>query len=108
VRFGEASAKVDAARVLFRATIDTILGKAAHGEPFSADERARYSRDKALMVKLCIEAVDELFEVSGGLALLQSEPLQRLYRDAHAASHHAALMRDPLFEAYGRQMLDSS
>jgi 3-hydroxy-9,10-secoandrosta-1,3,5(10)-triene-9,17-dione monooxygenase len=108
VRFGEASAKVDAARVLFRATIDSILGKAARGEPFSAEERARYLRDKALMVKLCLEAVDELFEVSGGLALLQSEPLQRLYRDAHAAAQHAALLRDPLFEVYGRQRLVQS
>jgi 3-hydroxy-9,10-secoandrosta-1,3,5(10)-triene-9,17-dione monooxygenase len=105
MRFGEASAKVDTARVLFRHTMDSILAKAARGESFSRTERAQFLRDKALVAKLCIEAVDQLFEVSGGSALLNAEPLQRLYRDAHAASHHASMQWDVLFESYGRLAL---
>jgi 3-hydroxy-9,10-secoandrosta-1,3,5(10)-triene-9,17-dione monooxygenase len=105
MRFGEASAKVHTARVLFRHTMDAILAKAARGDAFSRTERAQLLRDKALVAKLCIEAVDQLFEVSGGSALLHSEPLQRLYRDAHAASHHASMQWDVLFESFGRLAL---
>lgn len=39
------------------------------------------------------------------LPLLDSEPIQRLHRDAHAASHHAALTWDTWAQEFGRQAL---
>jgi hypothetical protein len=52
-----------------------------------------------------VQAVNRLFEASGAHGVLQSAPIQRFHRDAHAASHHAALAWDPWAEQFGRQAL---
>lgn len=105
MRLAEASAEVDAARVLHRHDIDEMLDRAARGEPFTATDRARYRRDKAFVVRLCVQAVNRLFEGSGAHAVFDSEPIQRFHRDAHGASHHAALAWDVAAEQFGRQAL---
>jgi alkylation response protein AidB-like acyl-CoA dehydrogenase len=105
LRLAEASAAVDAARALHRHDIREMLDRAAKGAPFSEMDRARYRRDKAYVAKLCIEAVNRLFEASGAHAVLESDPMQRFHRDAHGASHHAALTWDAIAEQFGRQAL---
>ncbi len=52
-----------------------------------------------------MRAVDRLFEGAGARAIAEAEPLQRFHRDAHAASHHAALGWDVAAESYGRLAL---
>jgi 3-hydroxy-9,10-secoandrosta-1,3,5(10)-triene-9,17-dione monooxygenase len=105
LRLAEASAEVDAARALHRHDIRELLGKAARGEALTERDRARYRRDKAFIAKLCVRAVDRLFDGSGARAVMDSEPIQRFHRDAHAASHHAALNWDVMAEGFGRQAL---
>jgi 3-hydroxy-9,10-secoandrosta-1,3,5(10)-triene-9,17-dione monooxygenase len=39
-------------------------------------------------VKLCTEAVDSLMELAGANGIYDHAPLQRMFRDAHAASAH--------------------
>jgi 3-hydroxy-9,10-secoandrosta-1,3,5(10)-triene-9,17-dione monooxygenase len=105
LRLGEASAQVDAARSLHRSDVREMLEKAARGEVFTDLDRARYRRDKAFVARLAVLAVNTLFEGSGAHAVLEPDPLQRVHRDVHAASHHAALGWDPVAEHYGRQAL---
>lgn len=105
LRLAEAAAEVDAARVLHRHDIAEMLDKAAREAEFTALDRARYRRDKAYVARLCVQAVNRLFEASGARAVLESEAIQRFHRDAHAASHHAALTWDPVAEQYGRAAL---
>ncbi|MBV9545490.1 MAG: hypothetical protein JOY61_14060, partial [Chloroflexi bacterium] len=105
LRFAESSAEIDAAHVVFRHTIDALLEKGERGEHFSDEERARVGRDRAFVVRLCIQAVNRLFDVSGGHALFLSEPLQRCHRDAHAVSHRAGLMLEAVGPPYGRAAL---
>jgi alkylation response protein AidB-like acyl-CoA dehydrogenase len=102
LRLAEASAAVDAARLLMWHDCREMLERAARGEPATLADRARYKRDQAFMTRLCIQAIDQLFEASGGNALFESNPLQRFHRDAHAGSHHFALRWDFLAEQYGR------
>jgi alkylation response protein AidB-like acyl-CoA dehydrogenase len=52
-----------------------------------------------------VPAVNRLFEAGGARAIMDAEPLQRFHRDAHAASHHAALAWDAAAEAFGRHAL---
>jgi len=94
LRLAEASAEVDAARALQRQDVREMIDKAARGEPLTATDRARYRRDKGFVPKLCVQAVNRLFEAGGARAVLDSDPVQRLHRDAHAASHHAGLSWD--------------
>ncbi len=105
MRLAEASAEVDAARAFHRHDVREMLDKAARGEPFTPMDRARYRRDKAFVARLCVQAVNRLFEASGARGLLESQPIQRFHRDAHAASHHAAMTWDTWAEQFGRQAL---
>jgi len=105
LRLAEASAEVDAARLLHRSDIREMLDKAARGDAFTELDRARYRRDKAFIVKLSIQAVNRIFEAAGARAVMDSDPIQRFHRDAHGASHHAALGWDVAAEQYGRAAL---
>src|SRR5438876_4269102 len=105
LRLAEAAAEVDAARALHRQDIREILDRAARGEGFSGLDRIGYRRDKAFIARLCVRAVDRLCEASGARAVLDAEPIQRCHRDAHGASHHAALSWDLIAEQFGRQAL---
>jgi 3-hydroxy-9,10-secoandrosta-1,3,5(10)-triene-9,17-dione monooxygenase len=105
LRLAEASAEVDAARVLLRHIVDRVLEKGRRSEAFSELERVRVQRDRAFVVRLCMQAVNRLFDVSGGHALFLSEPLQRFHRDAQAVSHRAGLMLETVGPVYGRVAL---
>jgi len=105
LRLAEAAAEVDAARALHRHDIQEMLDRASRGEAFTEMDRARYRRDKAFVTRLCVRAVDRLFEGSGASAVMDVEPIQRRHRDVHGASHHAALSWDLVAEQFGRQAL---
>jgi 3-hydroxy-9,10-secoandrosta-1,3,5(10)-triene-9,17-dione monooxygenase len=104
-RLAEAAVEVDAARELFRHSIADMLRKAEQGETYTPLERARYRRNKNFAARLCVQAVNRLFEASGGGAILESAAMQRFHRDVHAASHHQALSWDAAAEDFGRQAL---
>ena len=82
-----------------------MLDNAEREDEFTALDRARYRRDKAFVTRLCVRAVDRLFEATGARGVLDGDPIQRFHRDAHVASHHAALGWDVAAELYGRQAL---
>jgi alkylation response protein AidB-like acyl-CoA dehydrogenase len=102
VRVAEASAELDAARALLLSDMREMLAQGDRGECFSDLDRARYPRDRAFITKLCLQAVNRLFEASGGHAIFQSEPMQRFFRDAQAATHRETMLLDVAGQAYGR------
>ena len=105
LRMSHAAAEIDAARALMERDINESLRKGAEGEPFTMLERARIRRDKAFTTQLCLQAVNRIFDVSGGHALFDSVPLQRFHRDAHAVAHRDALIMDLGGQNYGRVLL---
>jgi 3-hydroxy-9,10-secoandrosta-1,3,5(10)-triene-9,17-dione monooxygenase len=105
LRLAEASAEVDAARALHRHDTGEMLDRAARGAEFTELDRLRYRRDKAFVARLCLQAVNRLFEAGGARAVMDSESLQRFHRDAHAAAHHQALSWDLPAEQFGREAL---
>jgi len=103
LRLAEASAEVNAARTIHEQDIREIIEKGMRGETFTELDRARYRRDKGFLSRLCVQAVNRLFEASG--AVLESDAIQRFHRDAHGASHHTALVWDAAAENFGRVAL---
>ena len=85
--------------------IGETLRKGQEGEPFTLLERARIRRDKAFTTQLCLQAVNRLFDLSGGHALFDSVPLQRFHRDAQAVAHREALIMELGGQNYGRVVL---
>ena len=106
LRLAESSAEVDAARTLHRADVREMLDRGARAEALTELDRARFRRDKAYVTKLCVSAVNRLFEAAGARAVYDSEPLQRFHRDIHTASHHTALVWDPVAEQFGQAVKD--
>ncbi|HTE85146.1 MAG TPA: acyl-CoA dehydrogenase family protein [Dehalococcoidia bacterium] len=108
IRLAEASAEVAAAQSLLLSDLREMLGRGAHGDRFTDLDRARYQRDRAFGTKLCLQAVNRLFEASGGHAIFQSAPIQRFFRDAQAATHRETMLLDVAGQTYGRMILGGS
>ena len=104
-RLAQASAETDAALTVMQQDIREILRKGREGEPFAPLERARFRRDKAFTVQLCQQAVNRLFDISGGHGIFDSTPLQRFHRDAQAVAHRDGLVMDLGGRDYGRVAL---
>jgi len=107
LRLAEAGVEVHTARLLHQSTVAEFMAKGQRGESFSPLDRARYLRDKSFVVKLCVQAINRLFDVSGGRALYRSQQIQRIHRDAHALSHRDGFILDFAGEAWGKAILTS-
>ena len=71
----------------------------------SVAEKLRLRRDGAYAARLSTRAVDLLFEAGGGEFLYEDKPMQRAFRDIHAAQSHYALAWDVAASAAGKLML---
>lgn len=91
LRFAQASVMVDTAELILREAMKEVLSQASTGTPMPPSEVVRLNRNRAYAVQICSQAAELLFDCSGGGALYQDNPIQRLYRDAKAASRHVAL-----------------
>ena len=105
LRVAEASACIDAARLLMVRDLAEAFAAAARGEPIGVDVRLRNRRDQAFCVRLLVQAIDALFLAAGGQGLFLDKPLQRAWRDAHAAASHISLNWDSTGSMYGQYML---
>jgi 3-hydroxy-9,10-secoandrosta-1,3,5(10)-triene-9,17-dione monooxygenase len=102
MRLGEAAVEIDCAELLIRRDIDDVMKTMTSGEKVPPGVRARTLRDAAYAARLCVRAVDGLFEASGGHGLYDKHPIQRAWRDVHAMSAHVALSWDTASENFGR------
>ena len=104
-RVAEATACIDAARLLIFRDLADAYDAVARGEPVSVDTRLRNRRDQAFCVRLLVQAIDALFLASGGQGIFLEKPLQRIWRDAHAAASHISLNWDSTGTMYGQSLL---
>jgi len=104
-RLGEAAAAVDAAELILLSNCARAMGAAEEGRVPGADEKIRLRRDGAYAARLCTRAVDLLFEAGGGESLYEEKPMQRAFRDVHAAQAHYALAWDVAASSAGKCML---
>ncbi len=105
IKIAEASAKIDAARLVMRSTCIGAMAEARHGHVPGTAAKTRLRRDGAYSVNLCTEAVSLLFSASGARGLFTIGALQRQFRDAHAINSHLAFNFDAAGTNYGRVAL---
>jgi 3-hydroxy-9,10-secoandrosta-1,3,5(10)-triene-9,17-dione monooxygenase len=105
IRLAEATAAIDAARLVLLRNCDEVMAIAEGGGLPTLEQKVRYRRDGAYAAKLCTRAVDQLFEAYGGDGLYDLRDIQRAFRDVHAASGHAALTWDVAATSYGKVAL---
>lgn len=95
-RLRERAAQTEALRSL---PAEMVKELRASGHAIDPLERARYHRDAVYCSALCVRAIDRLFEQSGGSALRDEHPVQRAWRDIHAAAAHHS---NRAMQHYGR------
>jgi 3-hydroxy-9,10-secoandrosta-1,3,5(10)-triene-9,17-dione monooxygenase len=105
IKIAEASAKIDAARLIMRSTCIEAMADARRGHIPDIAAKTRSRRDGAYSVNLCTEAVSLLFSASGARGLSTAGALQRQFRDAHAINSHLAFNFDAAGTNYGRVAL---
>lgn len=100
-RLGVATAEIDAAlsQVVSSAT---LLDNAAEPGDLSPEDRAKFPRDWAWAAQTARNAVNSLYEASGGSSIYDHSPEQRIWRDLNAAAQHFAFTWDTAMTAYGR------
>jgi 3-hydroxy-9,10-secoandrosta-1,3,5(10)-triene-9,17-dione monooxygenase len=105
IKIAEASAKIDAARLIMRSSCVEAMADARRGDIPDMAAKTRLRRDGAYSVNLCTEAVSLLFSASGARGLFTTGVLQRQFRDAHAINSHLAFNFDAAGTNYGRVAL---
>lgn len=105
IKIAEASAKIDAARLVMRSACIEAMADARRGHVPDIAAKTKARRDGAFSVNLCTEAVSMLFAASGARGLLTTGVLQRQFRDAHAINSHIAFNFDAAGTNYGRVAL---
>ncbi len=110
----EVHSKIQSAKLMTRANAEETdrLGElAAAGTPADPEYMQLFSArvlvETAYAAKWCAEAIELLQRNSGSTAIMESEPIQRSWRDARVITLHGALNLEALSENYGRLMAGS-
>ena len=94
LRISQAAAKIDAGALLMRNDCVEAERTLAEGGEIDVQTRLRYKRNSAMGAKLAVEAVDTLHEMAGANGIYDRYPLQRMFRDMHAAAGHFSFSID--------------
>src|SRR6185503_20161833 len=104
-RLAEATAAVDAARLLLQRDVAEVSALAAAGQPVSVAMRIRNRRDHGFAARLAAQATEAVYSCCGGAGLFLSNRIQRAWRDANAVSKHVSLNWDAVSSMYGQHAL---
>jgi 3-hydroxy-9,10-secoandrosta-1,3,5(10)-triene-9,17-dione monooxygenase len=99
IKVAEIAAQIDAAELLARRALATAR---ANYTGLSLETRALLRRDFTYAMRTLREALDDLVKISGSSGLLDSNPVQRCWRDVHAISSHVVMNWDVPAENFGR------
>ena len=69
------------------------------------ETKLRWKRNVAFAAQLAVRSVDTLLPAAGASGLSSQQPLQRQFRDIHAAVSHIGLTWDVHASAYGQSAL---
>jgi alkylation response protein AidB-like acyl-CoA dehydrogenase len=104
MRVAEATASIDAAQLMIHRDISETLAIVAAGKPAGVALRMRNRLTRSFATRLLVQAVDAVFVAAGGAALGLQHPVQRFWRDIHAASAHISLNWDSVSAMYGQHV----
>ena len=104
-RIAEAASCVEFAETVIRRDWQTLEANVRDGEFPSMETKLRWKRNVAFATQLAVRAIDALMPAAGAGGLKLGLPLQRQFRDIHAASAHIALTWDVHAAAYGQSAL---
>ena len=105
IKVAEAGSRIDTAELLMRRACDHAMDVARAGREAEHGDKVRYRRDAFFAARMCLEAVDLLMGIAGSGGLYLGNPMQRLFRDAHAANAHIMFSPDVQGALFGQHEL---
>ncbi len=93
-RLALAEGLIRGVRNQLEANFAVMDGFVDRGEEMPIELRVQNKWDAQLIARQCMEAVNLLFKATGGRGIRKEHPIQRFFRDIHAASNHAFLNAD--------------
>ena len=104
LRVAEATASIDAAQLMMHRDIRETEDTVRRGGTVDVAMRMRNRLTHTFATKLLVQAVDAVFLAMGGSALGMHHPVQRFWRDIHAAGSHISLNWDAVGAMYGQHV----
>jgi len=98
---GAASADIDASILHVLSDMEEIWDQCDRGEVPSFEDRLRVRRNQLAASHRAVSAADDVFKLSGGAAIHLKHPIQRFWRGAQTALHHASNQTGMVYNAYG-------
>ncbi len=95
---------VRSARALLYQTLDEVWQLVLAGETVTTEQQALLRLAATHATSSAVEAVDLMYEAAGTTSLYTDSPLERAFRDVHAAAKHFAV-QPATFELAGRVLL---
>ncbi len=105
MRLAESTHQVAAARAFMEKTWDEHKAFGEQKRYPTDEELAFWRTNQAYGVKMCCEAVNRLFEVSGGSTWIHDNEIQRLWRDVNMTAAHAYTDYDVCKQILGRSLM---
>ncbi|RDS88969.1 p-hydroxyphenylacetate 3-hydroxylase oxygenase component [Pseudomonas fluorescens] len=105
MRLAESTHQVAAARAFLEKTWDEHAEHSEQQRYPSRETLAFWRTNQAYATKMCIQAVDRLFEAAGGNAWFEHNEMQRLFRDSHMTGAHAYTDYDVCAQILGRELM---
>jgi alkylation response protein AidB-like acyl-CoA dehydrogenase len=103
-RIAQAEAGLLSARAFLYEAIAAGWETAERGEPVSVEQRAALRLAASHATAGSASAVDAAYDLGGGTSIYETSPLQKRFRDVHAATQHM-LVGPSTWELTGRLML---
>ena len=104
-RIAESSACIEFAETVLRGDWQELEATVERDQFPGMETKLRWKRNVAFATQLAVRAIDTLMPAAGAGGLSLNLPLQRQFRDIHAASAHIALTWDVHAAAYGQTAL---
>ena len=105
MRLAESTHQVAAARAFLEKTWNEHAEHSEQQRYPTRETLAFWRTNQAYATKMCIQAVDRLFEAAGGNAWFEHNEMQRLFRDSHMTGAHAYTDYDVCAQILGRELM---
>lgn len=102
IKIAEIGAQIDAAELLARGALAEARKDYAG---VTLEQRVKMRRDYTWAMQMLRDAMESLIKISGSSGLLDSNPVQRCWRDVHAIASHIVMTWDVAAENFGRTEL---
>jgi resorcinol 4-hydroxylase (FADH2) len=101
----EAEAAVDAAQLILQRDLRAVTDMVTCGDKPGIEQRIEFRRGHAYAVRLCVNAINGLYDIVGGTGIQLDSGVQRAWRDINAVAHHISVNWHTVSTMYGQMRL---